>query len=93
MPRSPNQRKNRPVPGLKGTAFSALEHALELERTRRQAAEVLARRTGLHDLDAGDRLQALEHRRPEPATESALGMVVGKRERRISETRRAWESI
>jgi excisionase family DNA binding protein len=46
----------------------ALEHALELERTRRQAAEVLAAERAHTILTLETALQALEHRRPEPAT-------------------------
>jgi hypothetical protein len=49
----------------------ALVHALELERTRRQAAEVLAaeRARTISTLEAA--LRALEHRHPEPAADQA----------------------
>jgi excisionase family DNA binding protein len=48
----------------------ALEQALELERTRRQAAEVLAAERARTILALETALRALEHRRPEPAAES-----------------------
>jgi predicted DNA-binding transcriptional regulator AlpA len=47
----------------------ALEHALELERTRRQAAEVLAAERARTILTLEAALRALEHRRPEPAAD------------------------
>ena len=47
----------------------ALEHALELERTRRQAAEVLAAERARTILTLETALQALEHRRPQPAAD------------------------
>jgi Helix-turn-helix domain len=53
----------------------ALEHALELERTRRQAAEVLAAERARTIVTLEAALRALEHGRPEPAadqTETAI---------------------
>jgi transposase len=47
----------------------ALVHALELERTRRQAAEVLAAERARTILTLEAALRALEHRRPEPAAD------------------------
>jgi excisionase family DNA binding protein len=47
----------------------ALEHALELERTRRQAAELLAAERARTILALETALAALEHRRPELADE------------------------
>jgi excisionase family DNA binding protein len=51
-----------------GDRVHALEHALELERSRRQAAEVLAAERARTILTLETALRALEHRRPEPAT-------------------------
>jgi transcriptional regulator with XRE-family HTH domain len=45
----------------------ALEHALELERTRRQAAEVLAAERARTIVTLQAALRAIEHRRPEPS--------------------------
>jgi excisionase family DNA binding protein len=45
----------------------ALVHALELERARRQAAEVLAAERARTIVTLEAALRALEHRRPEPA--------------------------
>ena len=47
----------------------ALEHALELERTRRQAAEVVAAERARTIVTLEIALRALEHRRPEPAAD------------------------
>jgi excisionase family DNA binding protein len=47
----------------------ALVHALELERTRRQAAEVLAAERARTILTLEAALRALEHRRPEPSAD------------------------
>jgi excisionase family DNA binding protein len=47
----------------------ALAHALELERTRRQAAEVLAAERARTIVTLETALRALEDRRPEPATD------------------------
>lgn len=47
----------------------ALVHALELERTRRQAAEVLAAERAHTIVTLEAALRALEHRRPEPAAD------------------------
>jgi transposase len=54
--------------GAERDRVQALERALELERTRRQAAEVLAAERARMILTLETALQALEHRRPEPAT-------------------------
>jgi excisionase family DNA binding protein len=51
-----------------GDRIRALEHALELERARRQAAEVLAAERARTILTLETALRALEHRRPEPVT-------------------------
>jgi excisionase family DNA binding protein len=48
---------------------NALEQALELERTRRQAAELLAAERTRTIVALETALRALEHRRPEPAAE------------------------
>jgi hypothetical protein len=48
---------------------AALEQALELERTRRQAAEILAAERARTIVALEATLRALEHRRPEPAAE------------------------
>jgi len=60
----------------------ALEHALELERTRRQAAEVLAAERARTIVTLEAALRALEHRRPEPvadhtATAAAASLPAG----------------
>jgi transcriptional regulator with XRE-family HTH domain len=47
----------------------ALEHALELERTRRQAAEVVAAERARTIVTLEIALRALEHRRPESAAD------------------------
>jgi hypothetical protein len=47
----------------------ALEHALEVERARRQAAEVLAAERARTILTLGIALWAVEHPRPEPAAD------------------------
>lgn len=49
----------------------ALEHALELERTRRQAAEVLAAERARTIVTLETALRAVERRRPEPAADQA----------------------
>jgi excisionase family DNA binding protein len=49
----------------------ALERALELERTRRQAAEVLAAERARTIVTLETALRALEDRRPEPAADRA----------------------
>jgi excisionase family DNA binding protein len=49
----------------------ALEHALELERTRRQAAEVLAAERARTILTLETALRALKDRRPGPTTDQA----------------------
>jgi excisionase family DNA binding protein len=52
-----------------GDRIQALEHALEVERTRRQAAEVLAAERARTILALETALRALEGRRPEPAAD------------------------
>jgi predicted DNA-binding transcriptional regulator AlpA len=49
--------------------IQGLERALELERTRRQAAELLAAERARTILTLEAALRALEHRRPEPAAD------------------------
>jgi hypothetical protein len=49
--------------------MQALEHALELERTRRQAAEALDAERARTIVTLETALRALEHRRPEPAAD------------------------
>jgi excisionase family DNA binding protein len=49
----------------------ALEHALELERTRRQVAELLAAERARTIVTLERALRAVEHRRPEPAADQA----------------------
>jgi len=52
-----------------GDRIQALEHALEVERTRRQAAEVLAAERARTILTLETALRALEQRGPEPAAD------------------------
>jgi excisionase family DNA binding protein len=54
----------------------ALEHALELERTRRQAAEVLAAERARTIVTLETALRAVEHRRPQPAADQAATTTV-----------------
>jgi Helix-turn-helix domain len=69
------QAEQHPPPGESADAWvdrdrvQALEHALELERTRRQAAEVLAAERARTILTLETALRALEDRRPEPTTD------------------------
>jgi excisionase family DNA binding protein len=49
----------------------ALEHALELERTRRQAAEVLAAERARTIVTLETALRAIEHPRPAPVTNAS----------------------
>jgi predicted DNA-binding transcriptional regulator AlpA len=53
----------------------ALEHALELERTRRQAAEVLAAERARTILTLETALRAVQHPRPAPGTNASAAQV------------------
>ena len=75
-PTPPSHSEERPPAGEPDTVadrdrVQALEHALELERTRRQAAEVLAAERARTILTLEAALRALERRRPEPAADQA----------------------
>lgn len=66
------ERQTTGEPAGAGTAsdrVEALEHALELERTRRQAAEVLAAERARTIVALETALRALEHRDPDPAAD------------------------
>jgi hypothetical protein len=75
-PTPPGHAEDRQAAGEPAGAWAdkdrvyALEHALELERTRRQAAELLAAERAHTILALETALGALEHRRPEPAAET-----------------------
>ena len=62
---------DRAATSIDSDRVQALERALELERIRRQAAEVLAAERARTIMTLETALRAVEHRRPEPAADQA----------------------